>query len=52
MANVLADFLEQGYGHNVWAAGNYYFWVSKASHQDKSPTLHSDSDFQPHRSQW
>lgn len=17
-----------GYGHNVWAAGNYYFWVS------------------------
>jgi hypothetical protein len=19
-----------GYGHNVWAAGNYYFWVSCA----------------------
>lgn len=19
-----------GYGHNVWAAGNYYFWVSSS----------------------
>jgi aquaglyceroporin related protein len=31
-----ADSLEKGYGHNVWAAGNYYFWVSVASHLIKN----------------
>jgi aquaglyceroporin related protein len=41
--------LEKGYGHNVWAAGNYYFWVSIASDQNKAPrsTPHSVPNPQP-----
>lgn len=26
-----------GYGHEVWSAGNYYFWVSRVPCQTKSP---------------
>ena len=29
MTDIIADTTPKGYGHNVWAAGNYYFWVSK-----------------------
>lgn len=27
-----------GYGHEVWAAGNYYFWVSYATVAQFSPS--------------